>query len=252
MIATPRRSKHNILWKILLIFLVIFIGSYVLLIVSMTSLQVEGDKTDRTIPSIEENTSTSPANSQQNSLSYEHFIVEEPAISTSLCMDSSGSDSQGSFSGNQLVETLPLSIVAKLTPEKKSATWQLCFAKHAHEHNLLIAVQPVSPRESPSMRGAATDCDLFLSATNPAPSRFNWDWKVDRQGSDSIKLHSFAKEFLESKLGALFITVVEKSLETGYSKSSHLCNITIAVMTMPDAEFLSQVGSFRGQVLLPR
>jgi hypothetical protein len=188
----------------------------------------------------------------ERSHSPSHLLMYSVSSSPRSCSDSATNEMESFFDGTILTENIPLNISVILDPNRISFSWQLCFAKHEHQHILKLRVESVQQSESDQ---SSSDCDLYLSAHSPHPNRSSWDWKVDKAGPDSIKLFSYAAEFQAAKLDSLFFTVTEKSLQAASSIGDahhHHCRLTVEVSTMSDHEFLSKVGPLRGRILLPR
>jgi hypothetical protein len=119
---------------------------------------------------------------------------------------------------------------------------QVCFGRHAHQHTIDVKIVPSN---------TASDCDMYVSASNPNPSSLQWDWKSTKVGAgeESLRIMSYAKEFLAANLNTVFISIYA----AGSRETRHSCTAYITVSRLSTTELLHKVGSLRGgQILLPR
>lgn len=116
--------------------------------------------------------------------------------------------------------------------------FQLCFADHMHHHAFALKLMDQG-------RGVG-DCDMYLSASTTHPSQYRWDWKSNDFGPDTLKIFSFAPEFQESSLNALFIAVTGKH-------ERNRCTLGLEIRQVTDDELSHRLSpTLRGgQIVLP-
>lgn len=159
-----------------------------------------------------------------------HFIVDQEFVSSQLCV----SERLSSFNSMDVIENIPVILNGEVM--ESDSHWQLCVAKHNHQHAFKLKVSPDLMHREPQ-EILKVNCDLFLSTSAVLPSADNWDWKT----SNDITIYSYATEFQKSALNALFISM------RGIG-----CALELEVITVPIEELLRKISLRGGQRILPR
>ncbi|EQC42550.1 hypothetical protein SDRG_00280 [Saprolegnia diclina VS20] len=102
--------------------------------------------------------------------------------------------------------------------EDAYAFYQVCIARHTHEHAIEVDVVAVTG-----------DTTLFLSAENPLPQRGHSSWIAQQRGNDHVSLPTYLPEFpRDGPRMALYIGVL------GAAPGVSNFTLTVAIKDLPE------------------
>ena len=167
-----------------------------------------------------------------SSSSIHHIVTNEDYISVHKCVV----DKKESKEYIPIKEDEAYEYSIQFTSLNDAKLFQLCYSNDEHQHLMKFKVKNNNDHDN---------CDLYLSSTQMAPSRDNWDWKsVSNNREESVNLYTYADELVDAGLNTVFIAVTNSNVRSN-------CKFSVEIISIMNEELLKRLGLRGGQVLLP-